>query len=194
MKDRLNIIVFLFISISSFSQENLFGMKDEEILEIENLGSRITNFIKTLDENIETVFLGEKRKAAKRNLGYFQNDLKKYLKIRKQLMDRLDKNNYELNQKAKNTVHKLKIRLKKLIRRLDKISYYVNSKMSSYAQSLVSDVTQSQKEQRKMYLSMLDKLILGQDVDIQQLKKNSSKLYKELQEAYKLITKVRNKL
>ena len=185
----LSLLTGLLFSVSSFAQQK------SDVYEIEGISSEILSLISSLNDNIDNYFLSEKRKKLRRYLGYFQNDLRKYLTIRKKLMDNLTSNNYDvMNNNTKKIVSDLKSRLDKLSMRLLDISLLLHEELSDGAQDIVSRIHQAQQAQQALYLTELDKLIHGEYVDKEKLAKNGETIYAELSRSVKLISTIRDKL
>lgn len=192
MKRRKWIIslwICMLLSATSFAQQS------SNVYEIESLSREIFSFVTSLNENIDNYFQSEKKKKLRRLLGYFQNDLRKYLVIRKKLMDDLASNNYSTtNDDTKKMVSKLKFRLNKLSTRLLNISYLLHEELSFDAEDIVNRIYQAQQSQRAIYLTDLEKLLNGQYVDKEKLTESGEKIYAELNEAVGLITTIKKKL
>ncbi len=189
---KLKIIISLFLFLS-FS--NLSIAQSNDINEFETMSSEIFSFINNLNDNIDSFFDKEKAKKTDRYLGYFQNDLRKYLTTRKRLMVYLNKNNYVINKnKTKPIVSKLKKELNKLSMRLVKITPYISSEMSSHAEYIIEKIHQAQEAQQELYLTELDKLLSGQSVDTEKLQNDGLRIYTELSNSVTLISEVRESL
>jgi len=164
--------------------------------EFENFSTNIFKFINKLNNQIDSFFVKEKAESLNRNLGYFKNDLDKYLKIRKTLLDYLNETAYKIPDKGevKKTVSDLKSRLGKLGKRLNKIRPDVGENLASDAEDIIDNIFQVQQSQRVRYLTELDYLIEGKKVDVEKLKKEGTSIYNELLKSVTLIGTVRTKL
>ncbi|WP_046755810.1 hypothetical protein [Kordia jejudonensis] len=189
-KLKLTISLFLLLFYSS-----IISAQDVEINEFKSLSSEIFSFINNLNDNIVSFFDKEKAKNVERNLRYFQNDLREYLKTRKKLMDYISQNNYVIdNVKTKPLVAKLKKKLEKLSTRLAKVTPYINAEMSSHAEYIIDKIHQTKKAQQELFLSELDKLINGQSIDKEKLIEDGLRIYNELSKSIDLISVVRENL
>lgn len=192
MKRKKIIISLIFIVLTSTVG---FAQRDSDIHEFQLISSEIFSLIKSLNENIDSYFHNEKKEKLRRYLGYFQNDLQKYLEIRKKLMDDLTSNNFNtLNDDTKKIISDLKTRLGELSERLSQISVMLNDEQSSHAKYIVQSIHESQASQRELFLTELEKLINGQNVDKTNLTMNGKRIYYELSESVELISEIRDKL
>lgn len=164
--------------------------------EFDKFSTDIFMFINKLNNQIDTFFVKEKAQSLNRNLGYFKNDLDRYLKIRKSLLDYLNKTDYKTPDKGrvKQTVSDLKNRLEKLGKRLNQIRPDVSENLASDAEDIIEKIFQAQQVQRALFLTELDRLINGEKVDVEKLKKEGVNIYNELLKSVTLIGTVRTKL
>jgi len=181
-------IFFILFNASVKAQQN-------EIYEIENLGTEIFSFLNSLNDNINTFFKTEDKGRVRRHLGYLQTDLRKYLKERRELMDYLDQNNYKVdNDKTKKMVKNLKTKLDKLSDRLFRISIYIDSNFADDVQGIFSRIHQSQEEQSELYLTKLDWYLDGKTIDIKVLSKEGTRMYNNLQQSIELISTIKQRI
>ena len=124
---RLKIILSFFI-LSLVSNKCI--AQPNKIHEIESISSDIFKFLNQLNNDIDSFFIKENIQRLNRKLGYFKNDLSTYLNIRKDLMDYMNKNNYNVHDnQTKEIVSKLKKELDELTKRLNDLRPYVNNNL-----------------------------------------------------------------
>ena len=186
-------VIFSFLILSLVS--NNCVAQPNTIHEIESFSSDIFKFLNQLNDDIDSFFIKENIQRLNRKLGYFKNDLSTYLNIRKDLMDYMNKNNYNVHDnQSKEIVSKLKKELGKLTKRLNDLRPYVNNNLSSDAKDFIDRIYQPMYSQRMLYLTELDKLLDGQNVDKGRLKKNGEIIYDELLKSVGLINSIQIKL
>lgn len=169
--------------------------QESETYEIENLGSEIFSFLNSLNDNINSFFEEEDRKRVYRQLGYLQSDLRRYLIERKKLMNYLEENNYQVDDReARKMVDNLKSKLDKLSERLWKVSVYVDSNLSYEAEDIVNRIHQPQQQQSAIYLTQLDKFLDGQPIDTENLTKEGQRIYTNLENSVELISQIRERI
>lgn len=181
-------ILFSITSMNLDAQSNAFT-------EVKDLSLQIMQFVTELNTEIDTLFNKERRQSLKRNLGYFKSDLELYLITRKELMDQLNKNDYNVESlEIKETVYELKNDLEALAERLEDLIPLLSSNLSSSIHQIILGIRYSQNSNRHLYLSQLEDLIQGRLVDIEQLKKDGERIYSELSKAVESISEIQSML
>ena len=155
--------------------------------------TQLFKYLTELNERIELFFTKEKADNLNRNLGYFKTDLKNYLVVRKNLMEQLEANDYNVNNPGvKQTVKELSAELDKLAKRLADLNAYVETVLPENEN--IYNIAFDVDAQRSRYISKLEDLLAGKQVDKRQLKADGRDIYNKLSKSAKLAGSIQKKL
>jgi hypothetical protein len=155
--------------------------------------TQLFKYLTELNDRIELFFTKEKADNLNRNLGYFKTDLKNYLVVRKNLMEQLEANEYNINNPGvKQTVTQLSTDLQKLATRLSELNAYVETVLPE--NDNIYNISFDVDAQRSRYISKLEDLLAGKQVDKRQLKADGRDIYNRLSKSVKLAGSIQKKL
>lgn len=187
------LVFFILLTISfqaSFGQVRVDESKDHPVLDV---SGNILKWMRELNSEIKNFSSIEKCDKMIHQLDYLHNDLGDYLVFRRLVMDTLQEHNYQYKF-SRSTDFKLISMIRNLVDRMKTIDYEmdypVREKMSGETYE-IENVFNSQIEH---FISQLDKIVAGYNVDVSKLKSNTISLYKRLTKAGDLITKIQQKL
>jgi hypothetical protein len=191
MKTR---IVVCFLAAMLFSPY-LCVAQSADTSDMISSSARIFQFIQSVDDNLEALFAKEETKRIIRHLEYFENDLDEHLAARKEMMCYLDDTASMDYKKAGKMLNGLKHELKDLAKRLQKINRFVTASMpTTNNQETFTCLDKDKIAQHDDYLTELEKLINGQEVDLDQLATLGDVSYRDMKETYDLIPQILKKL
>lgn len=171
------------------------AQKFPPVSEVKSVSSDILEFVSDLNNKIDSLFIHIKAARLNRNLGYFKNDLRRYLNIRKGLMEHLEQNNYDVRSAHIQTdIVDLKKRLYVLLYRLDELAAYVNTDFSNIAGKIIEDVTSFGQRQEIEFITPLEDLIRGGKPNKRLLRANARDIFKQLKQSMILVTSIQEKI
>lgn len=174
---------------------NVVYSQNNDVFGIESLSKNIFELVSEINKTINTFFEKEKSSYLKRNLDYFQNDLRRYLKVRKKISDNLENNNYHQdNALLYRDANKLEKIISKLSSRLDGISSNVSSELSMEAESISENIQRALNSQQGVYIAGLYEISQGEEIDTKELIEKGKQIFKNLENSIELISKIREEI
>ncbi|AZJ32740.1 hypothetical protein SAMN05444344_1524 [Tenacibaculum mesophilum] len=188
MKLTINLLLIFVFSITSYSQ-----VKDKP-KEITLVSEEVFGFVTKLRDQINIFFESEKKDRLKRNLKYFRNDLKEYLRLRGELLsfiteEKFNKDSKEIKEKSK----KVKSALDDLTEMLVDLTNMVSDELSVNSEVVLNNISLPLRSNARTWKDV-DLLLDGYDIDTGELTQRGDKIRIELEKTLKLILEIRNEL
>lgn len=163
-------------------------------------GTDILDFVIELQEKLDgDIFSYQRKKRLRRQLGFYQNDLDRYLTLRKKVVKKLARNDFVLENTG---IHEELFKLKGQITELNEKLVYLR-KLSDPSISLdVKDskdemdraISDGQEQEEYIEEIYLNSTLSDADVDVGQLKAKGDILYSKLLRISEMISSLRHKL
>jgi hypothetical protein len=196
MKALLILAFFLLFNTNSNAQGTF-------ISELKGLASEVFDYMSELRENISTVVDEEDKYTVYRNLGSLNGLLNKYLISRRDLLIKLEANDYEVNNSGyyKSELKRLKSTLKKISNRIQKLSPHlrfgphqfesISIRMEIDPTNPVNGIVRPLNSQYILVLSPLERLLNNEQIDIERLKSDAMNIQTDLENSMTLIVEIR---
>lgn len=160
----------------------------------------IFNKVKTWRDAIDSFFAKEDAGRLSRNLGYLYQDFGDYLDLRKSLTDGLERTDFKINNK--DSLKKLVSAVSTALRALEKRTVDINQLIiAGTGIQIDSAETKAKRVQGTMQLQrqevvtrLYDYIHYGKQVNIVELKRESKRIYEEMEKAREMVLAIQKKV
>lgn len=188
MKLIISLAFILTFTVASYSQSK------NKPKEITLVSEEVFSFVSKLRNQINVFFESEKKDRLKRNLKYFRNDLREYLRLREELLSFITNEEHKKDsEKVKEKSRQVKSALEDLTEMLIDLANMVSGELSINSENILNNISLPLRSNARTW-SDVDLLLDGYNIDTGELTQRGNEIRVELENALKLIFEIRNEL